>query len=1122
MNRVFKEHRILIALLILIVFQSCRTPEPVVEPEPDPEIAAVESVRDAVMQMVDEIYEEGWPVSLTSGVYVDRVEVDNEERRLDIHMNERFSYTALRPAATEHIYEMLEEHLPRAFRDFEVTLYSLEEPIENLIPNIYRRSVDDYDFLRMPYADEIRPRPVVQRHDRLTDADSGLKGRQIALWHSHGWYYNQQRERWEWQRPRLFQTVEDLLPMSFTIPYLIPMLENAGAYVWVPRERDLQSNESVVDFDSTTGGGQMAYLVNGDTAAVDSWNEGTPGFGIGSPPYKDGENPFRMGSYRYLESTREGESVIQWIPDIPESGEYAVYISYVSLPQSANDTHYSVYHRGGKTDVTVNQRIGGGTWVYLGHFEFEEGVHPDSGRVELANYSWRPSIITADAVRFGGGMGNIEREGQTGDRPRFLEAARYNLQYAGMPDSLVYRLSGGESDNVDDFRGRGEWVNYLRGAPYGPNEDRSVTGLGVPVDLSLAFHTDAGITRNDTVVGTLMIYSIEDIDSVRTFPDEISRLANRDFADIMQTEIVEDIRTTWDPAWNRRNLFNRMYSEAARPNVPSALLELLSHQNFIDMQYAMDPRFRFDMSRTIYKSMLRFLADRYQFDYVVQPLPVSNFRVLPHGGRNLLLRWDPVTDSLEATADPDRFIVYKKRGEEPFDTGRITDEPEYLFEDLDPDVMYRFKVVAANEGGKSFPSEILAATVPESFRRPVLIVNGFERISGPATVDEPGFKGFVNFQDRGVPDRYDIHFTGDQYNYDPDSEWRTNDDPGHGASHADFETRIIPGNRFDFPAVYGASLLELEVPFVSASVASIRDRQVDMNDFEAVILIFGNQKTTPWPHHDRMDRDPAFQVFPGRLREEIDRYLALGGRLFISGSHVGTDVADRMDDDGGGMTFIRHRLGFANETNHAARLGEVRSVTDSLVSTGFRFSFNTGYHPQIYMADAPDAIVPYGDPYVPAGSSIDDGGAQRAWNPQMESNPESVANSEAAIPDGVSNPQVASPESIANSQADPSPYTDSLNRDFYNRAADLLTGYRKAITPSGPETLVRYEENQFSAGVGYRTDEYAVITFGFPFETIVDPDERIEVLTGIFQYIGIPTGNRDGSEPARANQPDDN
>ena len=48
-------------------------------------------------------------------------------------------------------------------------------------------------------------------------------------------------------------------------------------------------------------------------------------------------------------------------------------------------------------------------------------------------------------------------------KPRYLEAARYWLQYAGMPDLLVYTPSKGKNDYNDDYMSRAEWVNYLAG-----------------------------------------------------------------------------------------------------------------------------------------------------------------------------------------------------------------------------------------------------------------------------------------------------------------------------------------------------------------------------------------------------------------------------------------------------------------------------------------------------------------------------------------------------------------------------------------------------------------------------------------------------------------------------------
>ncbi len=83
-----------------------------------------------------------------------------------------------------------------------------------------------------------------------------------------------------------------------------------------------------------------------------------------------------------------------------------------------------------------------------------KGSRPESGRVELSNVSSDPGkIISADVVRFGGGMGSVERGGMTSGRPRFTEGARYYMQFAGMPDALVYNVTEDLNDYVDDYRG---------------------------------------------------------------------------------------------------------------------------------------------------------------------------------------------------------------------------------------------------------------------------------------------------------------------------------------------------------------------------------------------------------------------------------------------------------------------------------------------------------------------------------------------------------------------------------------------------------------------------------------------------------------------------------------------
>ncbi len=747
------------------------------------------------------------------------------------------------------------------------------------------------------------------------------------------------------------------------------MLERAGATVFLPRERDLQPHEVIVDND----GGDAGYAEAGPWRTADG-----AGFAVGTRPYTEGVNPFRLGTHRAARASADSTAGIRWTPDIPETGEYAVRVAYARDPENVTDASYTVYHAGGATRFEVNQQIGGGTWVYLGTFRFEAGQHPGSGSVVLTNASATPGrFVSADAVRFGGGMGVVARGGETSGRPRWVEAARYTMQTDGMPDSLVYSLSGGENDYTDDYRGRGEWVNYLRGAPFGPNRDRETPGLGIPIDLSLAFHTDAGITRSDTTIGTLLIYSTEGADDAdappvtvrpippraerpsddpaKFFPDGVSRLANRDFADLLQTQLVEDIGALYDPVWNRRSLWDRDYSEAVRPNVPAALLELLSQQNLLDMKFALDPRFRFDVSRAIYKATLRFLATQHGTAYVVQPLPVSHFQATLAGTDGVALRWQPTPDPLEPTADAEAYVVYTRRERGGWDNGRVVDGTSVTLRGLEPGVIYSYRVAAANAGGESAPSETLAVLHLPDGGGPVLIVNGFDRVAPPAVVETDSLAGFAHWQDEGVPDRYDLNTTGDQFNFDRNDEWTDDDAPGWGSSYGDMETTVIPGNTFDFPLLHGESLRAAGVAFASTSAAAFAAGTVDAAPYRALDLILGEQKTTPWP---KAERPPQFEALPAPLRDAVGQFCQRGGGLFVSGSYVGTDVFEGQPDDAPGPAFARSVLGYQWRTDHAATTGGIVSPNDTLLPDGTTLAFVSDFDPDVYAAEAPDAIEP--------------------------------------------------------------------------------------------------------------------------------------------------------------------
>lgn len=908
---------------------------------------------------------------LRSGkIRVDSVAI--QKKRIELYASENCAYIPFREDNVAAIYDSIRAILPSDFQKKEIVLYTEGQPIESLIPHPLRSKNDrklkrfttEYDY------------PLVIRADVPYEPTAGLAGRHIAMWQSHGYYFEPKLNRWEWQRARIFQIVEDLYTQSYVLPYLVPMLERAGAYVLLPRERDTQEVEVIADNDTPTAASQIYEEQSGKYG----WTTGdSAGFAYKQAVYKDKENPFRTGTYRQTKSVSRASDAgeARWTLEIPKSGRYAVYVSYKTLPNSTDDALYTVHHKGGTTRFRVNQTMGGGTWIYLGHFEFDANtlsVDPnisapdkDQAYVTLSTLSRKEGrIVTADAVKVGGGMGNIARimpeeqrnpeidyQYEVSGYPRFTEGAKYWLQWAGFPDS-VYTPTNLTSDYRDDYLCRGLWVNHLVG---GSKNAPDREGMHIPIDLSFAFHTDAGTTPNDSIIGTLGIYYTHKTDGL--YPNGTSRWLSRDLTDLVQTQIVSDIETLYEPNWSRRGMWNDSYFEAHVPEVPSMLLELLSHQNFADMRYGLDPSFRFAVSRAVYKGILRFLAFQYKQEYVVQPLPVDHFRIRFCAADSAELSWQPVDDPLEPTARAERYILYTRIGNGGFDNGTIV-EGTHTRVKVTPGTIQSYKIAAVNRGGESFPSETLAvyraanSENTSTNENTVLIVNGFDRVSAPYSFVNGTLAGFYDEIDHGVPDGSDITYIGSQYEFVRPTPYGDDDAAGFGASRADHEKEVIAGNTFDYPFLHGKSIAEAGYSFVSCSNESVMDGEVDLKEYETVDLVLGKQRETVVA---RGAKPARFRAFPEPLQQVLKSYCAAGGNLFVSGAYVGSDLwaSDTTDVS---QNFASEVLKIKLRTGRAALHGGVKSVSSPYRTLNGNYTYNHTLNDTCYIVESPDAIEP--------------------------------------------------------------------------------------------------------------------------------------------------------------------
>jgi hypothetical protein len=402
---------------------------------------------------------------------------------------------------------------------------------------------------------------------------------------------------------------------------------------------------------------------------------------------------------------------------------------------------------------------------------------------------------------------------------------------------------------------------------------------------------------------------------------------------------------------------------------------------------------------------------------VVQPLPVSHFRMYFSDSAEVTLKWQPVDDPLESNANPEKYIVYTRTESSGFDNGKLVEKPFFVLRGMKTGVVYSFKVTAVNKGGESFPSEILSACWNGKPLPSILVINGFDRVGPPEIINNKDFKGFMIFLDPGVADKYDFNYTGRQFNFDPLSAFRSNDAPGHGASLANYETKIVAGNTFDYTFIHGDAIRNCGFSFVSSSDEAVMDNLVLSEDYDILDIILGEEKFTsfpqiPYSYSSNLSFESNFTAFPDRFQQVITRYCDNGGRVFVSGAYIGSDLVDRVHATEADSAFAEKVLKINWQTDHAAVTGKLFSVDSLFLPFQSQFTFNTQLKPHVYAVESPDAIDPV----------------------------------------------------------------------------------------FGARTILRYSENRFSAATAYSGD-YSIIVFGFPFETILERENRNQMMQAVIHTL---------------------
>ncbi|MFO1513070.1 MAG: hypothetical protein U1F83_09195 [Verrucomicrobiota bacterium] len=725
----------------------------------------------------------------------------------------------------------------------------------------------------------------------LGQPTGALSGRIVFTSGGHGWTAD--ASNWSLQRGVLLQMNEDygnVDQMNFFATYCF----NAGATVVPMRPIGNQTNEVVLDNDDV-----------GVTFAG-SWSTSTSTIFYGSP----GDVPYRFASLSPTET-----ATATYTPNLPATGFYPVY-TWVRHGSDRDFQLYRIRHTGGESLVRVPHHMVGNGWVYLGTYYFDAGSNSTKGAVVISNLQPSPlvgSVVIADAIRFGNGMGNVDRGFGVSGYPREEECSRYWVQASlGQGQSATLYdpdLPAVTTDDIDDNVGAP--IRMAR-------EMNRELAENIYKRIYLSFHSNAGGSRG--VVGLW--------NDNANFPGTGTTNQFR-LAQLAGTEVNNDLVGIGAPPlelpWYNRGgsitttqtfAFGEIRNDTLGGEMDATIIEVAFHDDASDAALLRDPKVRNWIGRAAYQAVVRYMNEFDAVPLTFVPEPPYNVRATASGS-NVIISWfNPVTQGGSGAASG--YVIYQSTNGYGFGNAvAVGNVNSFVFTNHAADQDCFFRVAATNSGGQSMPSETVACRIASAAGTPrVLIVNAFDR-----------FDKSIN-----------IRQTPGAQNYKP---------PGHDANSGTMD-RVLPGrnNAFDYIVPHAQAVGAHGFAFDACQNEAVSGGQINLANYPIVAWACGNEST-------------ADESFSSVEQGMVSAFLATGGSLFVSGSEIAWDLDRPSGPTAADRNFLHTQL-------HATYAADDSGAYVFTAAAGFLFAGNpNGLFDDgskgIYAVGYPDLLTPTGN-----------------------------------------------------------------------------------------------------------------------------------------------------------------
>ena len=403
-----------------------------------------------------------------------------------------------------------------------------------------------------------------------------------------------------------------------------------------------------------------------------------------------------------------------------------------------------------------------------------------------------------------------------------------------------------------------------------------------------------------------------------------------DLADITGGEVNDDLVALGSPPlevpWFNKvtHTFSGGYSEIDGSlfnyEMPATIIEVAFHDSALDAQLMRDPKARAAVGKAAMHGVIKFMN---AFDtnnpapLLFLPEPPTNVRAISSGTNgNITVSWTPPV-STGGSQSPTNYILYRSTNGFGFgnavSVGNVT---SVTVSNLAANVDHYFRIAAANGGGESMASEVVASRAPStSGAAKVLFVNAYDR-----------FERTQNL-------RMDLPVE----NYNPPD-----------ASGAIERVFGAWNNSFDYVVAHGKAFAAAGAIFDSCQNEAVSAGTIALSNYSIVIWACGNEFV-------------ADETFSSAEQTKISAFLAAGGALLASGAEIAWDLDRASGPTAGDRVFFNSQLhaDLGADANDNAASYTVTPAGGGLFVGKSNGVFDDGSK-GIYAVRTPDKLTPNG------------------------------------------------------------------------------------------------------------------------------------------------------------------